>query len=127
MAWLRALLFTCAGLVPVLASAQALDGTWQVTFSTRDTETREAVVKITGTEGTWTTTAQQARERHDPCVGRPFPLVVKSAEPKRVRLEVAFSSFTSGCKDRTVSGQFEDAGVVTGKLENGKPLRMVRQ
>ncbi|MDO9437576.1 hypothetical protein [Hydrogenophaga sp.] len=127
MSWFRPLFFTLAGLMPVLASAQSLDGTWLVSFSTRDTETREAIVKIAGAEGTWTSVAQLARERHDPCVGRPFPLLVKAAEPQRVRLEVAFSSGTSGCKDRTVSGQFEGAGVVTGKLENGKPLRMVRQ
>jgi hypothetical protein len=115
-------------LIPTLAGAEsALDGTWDVTFSTRDTETRQAIVVITGSEGTWTTIAQQRKERNDPCVGRSFPLTVAVADQKQIVLEVAFAKVIAGCKDRTVTGQFESAGVVVGKLENGKPLRMLKK
>jgi hypothetical protein len=108
------------------AAQPALDGTWEVTFSTRDTETRQAVVRITGAEGTWTTTPQGGKEKNDPCVGRAFPLSVTSAEAGRVVLDVAFSKVIAGCKDRTVTGQLVTPALLEGKLENGKPLRMVR-
>ncbi len=128
MSHIQSLLITGLFLIPTLSGAEsALDGTWDVTFSTRDTETRQAIVVITGAEGTWTTIAQQRKERNDPCVGRSFPLTVAVADQKQVVLEVAFAKVIAGCKDRTVTGQFESAGVVVGKLENGKPLRMLKK
>ena len=116
------------GTVPTLAVAQAnLDGTWDVEFSTRDTEVRQAQVRISGTEGTWTSAPQAGKERKDPCVGRPFPLAVVEAGPKRVVLQVSFEKEMRGCKDRTVTGELMDGTTIEGKLENGKPLRMVRK
>ena len=109
------------------AAASPLDGSWDVTFSTRDGETRQAVVEIAGSEGSWTSLAQAGKEKRDPCVGRPFPLAVASADPARIVLEVAFSKSMAGCKDRTVTGRLDGAGKVEGKLENGKPLRMSRR
>ena len=108
-------------------AASPLDGSWDVDFSTRDGEIRKAVVEIAGSEGTWTSIAQGGKEKRDPCVGRPFPLAVASADPARIVLEVAFAKSMTGCKDRTVTGRLAGAGTVEGKLENGKPLRMIRR
>ncbi len=75
-------------LIPNFAAAQSsLEGTWNVTFSTRDAETRQAVVKITDAEGTWTTFAQQGKAKNDPCVGRTFPLTVTVGGQSRVVIE----------------------------------------
>lgn len=60
-------------------------------------------------------------------MARPFPLTVVAIEPKRVVLEVAFARQLAGCLDRTVTGERVDATTVEGKLENGKPVRMLRK
>lgn len=115
-------------LLPVLAAAQStFDGTWDVTFSTKDTETRQAVVKIAGTEGTWMTMARPGKDRSDPCVSRDYPLTVTATDAKHLAFEVAFSKVMSGCKDRSLSGQLDDSGAIDGTLDNGKPARMVRR
>jgi hypothetical protein len=128
MAHFNRLLLSAACLLPALCSAQSkLDGSWAVSFSTRDDETRQALVTIAGAAGTWTTLPQPGKEKRDPCVGRPFALTVMAAEPQRVLLEVAFAKQMPGCKDRTVTGEWVDASTVEGKLDNGKPVRMVRK
>ena len=122
------LLAATSSVLPALALAQAsLDGHWQLSFSTRDGETRQAVVSINGRQGSWTTLPQPGKEKRDPCVGRPFPLTVTVAGPRRVVLEVDFASQVAGCRDRTVTGEWVGAATVAGKLENGKPVGMVRQ
>lgn len=98
-----------------------------MSFSTRDDETRQALVTIAGAAGTWTMLPQPGKEKRDPCVGRPFALTVVADEPQRVRLEVAFAKQVPGCKDRTVRGEWVDASTVEGKLDNGKPVRMARK
>ncbi|MBK8321510.1 MAG: hypothetical protein IPL06_01945 [Betaproteobacteria bacterium] len=128
MSGFRILMLGVAGFIPGLVGAVSpLDGSWDVTFSTRDGETRQAVVEIAGVQGTWTSIAQSGKERRDPCVGRPFPLAVASTDPARIVLEVAFAKSVAGCRDRTVTGRLDGAGTVEGKLENGKPLRMTRR
>ena len=115
-------------LLPLAAmAAPALDGHWDVTFSTRDGESRQAVVEISGGAGTWTSLPRSGKEKRDPCVDRPFPLKVASASPTQVVLEVAFAATIPGCKDRVGKGKIIDDNVIEGKLENGKPLRMVRR
>lgn len=115
-------------MAPIPSLAQStLDGTWEVEFSTRDTEIRQAEVRIAGATGTWTTAAQAGKERKDPCVGRPFPLAVVEGGPGRIVLQVSFEKEMRGCKDRTVTGELKDGKTIEGKLENGKPLRMVRK
>ncbi len=109
------------------AAASPLDGSWDVNFSTRDDETRRAVVEVTAAGGTWTSLAQAGKEKRDPCVGRPFPLKLSSQDASNVVMEVSFSSVVAGCKDRTVTGRFVEPNVIEGKLDNGKPLRMVRR
>jgi hypothetical protein len=128
MLYIGRILQSCLLLLPLQTlAASSLDGTWEVTFSTRDTEVRQAHVKIAGNEGTWTTMAQSGKEKNDPCVGRPFPVTVVSAEPTHVVLEISFSKVISGCKDRTVTGQLAAAHSIEGKLDNGKPVRMLRK
>ena len=118
----------CLLLLPIHALAgTSLDGVWEVTFSTRYTETRQAQVKINGTQGTWTTVAQGGKEKNDPCVGHPFPLMVKNTETASVVLEVSFSKIVPGCKDRTITGRLTETNSIEGKLENGKPVRMLRK
>jgi len=49
IAYFKPPLVSAACLLPVLCGAQAsLDGTWAICFSTRDDETRQAVVTIAG-------------------------------------------------------------------------------
>lgn len=124
-------LFILAPLIAPLAVCAAvpspLDGTWNVTFSTRDTEERRATVVIAGAEGTWTTLARFGKDKHDPCVSRRFPLTVSSADPDRLVFEVAAEKELAECKNRTVTGRLVDAATIEGSLENGKPLRMIRR
>ena len=88
MSYLRLLASISFLLIPNFAAAQSsLEGTWNVTFSTRDAETRQAVVKITDAEGTWTTYAQQWKAKNDPCVGRAFPLAVTVGGQSRLPLK----------------------------------------
>jgi hypothetical protein len=109
------------------AASLTLDGTWDVAFSTRDGETRMAIVEIAASTGTWMSLPQSGKEKNDPCVGRPFPLKVTSPASSNVVIAVSFASSISSCKDRTVTGKLLDSNVIEGKLENGKPLRMVRR
>lgn len=104
----------------------SLDGEWSVTFSSNDTETREATVKIVGTSGTWVTSARVGKEKRDACVGRAFPLTVSEASADRVVLDVAFQQLIPGCKDRKFTGMLKEVNVLEGKLENGRPARLVR-
>lgn len=126
-ATLRLLSISPLLLVFAAAAAPPLDGHWDVTFSTRDGESREAVVEIAAGTGTWKSLPRSGKEKRDPCVDRPFPLKAVSAAPAQVVLEVAFAATIPGCKDRVVQGKFVDDNVIEGKLENGKPLRLVRR
>ena len=123
----RILWLALAGLLPSLAVAQhALDGRWQLSFSTGDDDPRQAQLSINGAQGTWTTEPRAGREKRDPCVGRPFPLAVQANEAERVVIAAAFAAQVGGCKDRVFTGRWVDAGTLEGKLDNGRPARLTR-
>ncbi len=90
------------------------------------TNTRDRRSRRSGSQGSQTTEPRADRDKPDPCVGRPFPLTVQANEAERVIIAAAFATQVGGCKDRIFTGRWVDAAVLEGKLDNGRPARLVR-
>jgi len=114
-----------AGL-PVLAEP-AFDGEWTASYTSGGGNAREADVRIAGREGTWALRARPGKDKKDPCVGRPFPLVLSDGGPGAAVLRVEASATVSGCDDRRLNLKVVDAKTLAGEFSNGTAVTLTRR
>lgn len=118
------LLLAIAG---VPAQAQAFDGEWTASYTSGGGNAREADVRIAGREGTWALRPRPGKDKKDPCVGRPFPLVLSDSGAGAAQLRVEASATVSGCDDRTLTLQAVDAKTLAGQFSNGTAVTLTRR
>ena len=111
----------------VPAHAQAFDGEWTASYTSGSGNAREADVRIAGREGTWALRPRPGKDRKDPCVGRPFPLVLSEGGAGAAVLRVEASATVSGCDDRTLNLQAVDAKTLSGQFSNGTAVTLTRR
>ena len=109
------------------AHAQSFDGEWTASYTSGGGNAREADVRIAGREGTWALRPRPGKDRKDPCVGRPFPLVLSEGGAGAAVLRVEASATVSGCDDRTLNLQAVDAKTLSGQFSNGTAVTLTRR
>lgn len=109
------------------AHAQTFDGEWIASYTSGGGNAREADVRIAGRQGTWALRPRPGKDRKDPCVGRPFPLVLGEGGAGATVLRVEASTTVSGCDDRTVTVQAVDANTLAGQFSNGTAVTLTRR
>ena len=109
------------------AHAQAFDGEWIASYTSGGGNAREADVRIAGRAGTWALRPRPGKDRKDPCVGRPFPLTLGESGAGAVALRVEASATVSGCDDRTLTLQVQDATTLAGQFSNGTAVTLTRR
>ncbi|MBS0429201.1 MAG: hypothetical protein JSR41_18140 [Proteobacteria bacterium] len=111
----------------VQAHAQAFDGEWIASYTSGSGNAREADVRIAGREGSWALRPRPGKDKKDPCVGRPFPLVLSDSGAGTAVLRVEASATVSGCDDRTLNLQALDAKTLAGQFSNGTAVTLTRR
>lgn len=109
------------------AHAQAFDGEWIASYTSGGGHAREADVRIAGRAGTWALRPRPGKDKKDPCVGRPFPLMLGQGGAGAVVLRVEASATVSGCDDRTLTLQAQDATTLAGEFSNGTAVTLTRR
>lgn len=125
-AWRGTALASLFVLAACPARAQSFDGEWTASFTSGAGNPREVDVRIAGRAGTWALRPRPNKDKKDPCVGRPFPLVLSEGAGGTV-LRVEASAVVSGCDDRTVTLQAVDARTLSGQFSNGTAVMFVRR
>ncbi len=119
-----AVLVFATAVAPVTAQTpNPYDGKWTVSFDGKKTADREGSVVIKGDAGTWDIAAQS---RSNPCVGREYPITVKTASTEELVFTVERAKTLAGCKDSTYTFKKVDDKSLAGAVGDGRAASLTR-
>lgn len=100
------------------------EGTWVIKVDGKRAVDLGGKVVIQGQAGTWNVVARQSS---NPCVGREYPLVVKSASAEQIVVEVERAKTLQGCKDSTYTFRRTDPSTLEGDFGAGRTAVLRRE
>ncbi|MDB5870853.1 MAG: hypothetical protein JWQ07_295 [Ramlibacter sp.] len=113
-----------------LASAQLpspIAGKWAAVYPDSHGRDRDAEVLITGGAGTWHDIARNKQAKHNPCLGRSFPLAATTEPSGEVKIRVDVAGTVPGCGNHSMTLKAAGADVLEGKLKDGRPVKLTRK
>jgi hypothetical protein len=102
-------------------------GEWEGTMKTQKADELEVKVVLTASGGTWRFYGKGMPSRKNPCVGRDFPIEVKSSTDKRIVFKVSGASVLKGCVDDVATLNATDDKALQGALADGRKISLTRR
>lgn len=109
------------------AAAQApnpWDGAWHARFPDSRGATLEGRIVVEGSGGRWQI---QFRSQNNPCFGREYPIVVKTATPGKLVFEVMRSDLITGCSNSTLTFTPVDDRTLEAPMSEGRKMTLTRE
>jgi hypothetical protein len=116
--------------VALAQDSMALNGNWLASFESGKNSERQAQVVIGDAGGSWlesSVTTGDFKGRNNPCLGKTFPITIKSRTSTEISFQVNASTTMQGCSDRKITATSSDNKTLDGSFNNGSPVKLVRQ
>ena len=117
--------------ISVAAHAQNLEtATGQWTGTTKSPSTGNDLqiqVKLSDGGGTWMYISHASTKKSSPCLGREFPLSVKTLPSSKLMFSVDGPSVITGCPSFTLTLERTDPETLTGSFGDGRPAVLKKQ
>lgn len=122
-------------LIPLLASlafspaawshsVNPYNGTWKVVFDGAQAASMQGKLVVRDDARTWKVVAHL---RSDTCAGREAPIAVSLVTAKELVFEVQRSKVLTGCPDGSIRFKAVDDKTLTGKMETGNVVTLLRE
>jgi hypothetical protein len=109
-------------------TAGTASGPWTGTTKSPSTGNELQIqVKISDVGGTWRYSTPVSASKAGPCLGREFPLSVKTLPNSKMMLSVDVPSLITGCPSFTLTLERTDEQTLTGSFGDGRPAVLKKQ
>ena len=110
----------CAG----AQQAESLNGNWTGTLENPQGRELRVQVAIDGTAGKWRVVTSG---RGNPCANRDLPFSISNQSSTNFSFKLNGSSVTQGCSDQAIALKLTDPKALTGTVEDGRKVNLVRE